>query len=200
MNVNAVNSMSFKSNSAYAEHPQMPVLPQETMDTLNKIADKANSDVHPSTIIATCVAVVAAAYSVKNLIPYARRAAVQVGKVISETAVKSYTAIANKFKKNKIDPTKTLDDISSRAKELINGKKGSELPKNIADFVAPILGKSSEEVQQFITKKLNVNNGIEAFDAAAALAAGALTLDPVSDKVEEHNDAKDIVDGIAEML
>jgi len=203
MQINAINTQSFKG-SAYAAENERPVTMDpnfnKQLEVLDKIADKANSDVHPSTVIATVIAVATAAVSVHKLVPYARRFAVKAGEAISQGATKAFAAIANKFKKNKIDVSETLQNISSKATKLIEGNPDSKLPKKIGDFFGPVLGKSSEEVQEFVTTKIGVKNGAEAFDALAAVAAGALTLDPVSDKVEEHNDAKDIVDGIAEML
>ena len=88
----------------------------------------------------------------------------------------------------------------NKAKELINGKEGSQLPKKIGDFFGPIFDKSSEDVQKIVTDTLKIKNGVDAFDAAVALGAGALTLDPVSDKVEEHNDTKDIIEGMSQIL
>ena len=38
MQINSINSMNFKGNSAYAEHPQINVAP-ETIAVLDKLAD-----------------------------------------------------------------------------------------------------------------------------------------------------------------
>lgn len=206
MQINAINSTNFGSTIKAEGQKSLPALPpdiQEQLTVLDKLADKAKSDVHPSTIVATVVAVATAALSVRKVIPYARRFAVTLGEEATKLIAKVSSEVANKFKKqDKIDVNRVLDSIASKADKLRDGNPDSKLVEKITKFASKISGKSSEDLAD-LTKgleKAGIKNGVDAFDTALALGAGALTLDPVSDKVEEHNDTKDIIEGIAEFL
>ena len=204
MQVNAINSMNFKGAGAYAEYPQsMPTIAPDTLAVLDKLADKAKSDVHPSTVIATVLAVTTAALSVRKLVPYVRRLAVTLGEEASKFITKTTGEIINKFKKeNPIDIQKAVNSIKDYADKLRKGNPDSKLIQNATEFVSKISGKTTDELADFGKglEKAGIKNGVDAFDTAIALGAGALTLDPVSDKVEEHNDTRDILEGMAEFL
>lgn len=209
MQVNAISNQNFKGATVAAEgNHQYPLNPgfNQQMQVLDKIVGKVNSDVHPSTIVATVGAVLATAMAVRKLTPVARRFAVKSGEVIATGATKAFTGIVNKFKKNKIDSQKALEAISNGSKKLINGSneiidgaENSKIISKIGDFVDTVLAKEKGTTQE-VLNKIGIKDGISLFDAGVAVAAGALTLDPVSDKVEERNDQKDIIDAFSELL
>ncbi len=202
MQVNAISNQNFKGATITAEgNHQYPLNPEfnQQMQVLDKIVGKVNSDVHPSTIVATVGAVLATAMAVRKLTPVARRFAVKSGEVIATGATKAFTGIVNKFKKNKINSQKALDAISNGSKKLINGNENSKVAQKIGDFVDTVLAKEKGTTQE-VLNKVGIKDGASLFDAGVAVAAGALTLDPVSDKVEERNDQKDIIDAFSELL
>lgn len=202
MQVNAISNQNFKGATIAAEgNYQYPLNPEfnQQMQVLDKIAGKVNSDVHPSTILATVGAVLATAMAVRKLTPVARRFAVKSGEVIATGATKAFTGIVNTFKKNKIDSQKALDAISNGSKKLIDGNENSKVAQKIGDFVDTVLAKEKGTTQE-VLNKVGIKDGASLFDAGVAVTAGALTLDPVSDKVEERNDQKDIIDAFSEIL
>ena len=116
MQVNAISNQNFKGATVAAEgNHQYPLNPgfNQQMQVLDKIVGKVNSDVHPSTIVATVGAVLATAMAVRKLTPVARRFAVKSGEVIATGATKAFTAIVNTFKKNKNLIREFKDDIES---------------------------------------------------------------------------------------
>lgn len=171
----------------------------QQLQALDKIVGKVNSDVHPSTIIASIAAVFAAAMAVRKLTPIARRFAVKSSEIIATGATKAFTAIANKFRKNKIDSQKTIEAISNYSEKLIKGNNDSKVAQKIGDFVDTVLAKEQGTTEALL-RKIGIKDGASLFDAGTAVVAGALTLDPVSDKVEERNDQKDIIDAFGEIL
>ncbi len=166
---------------------------------LDKIVEKVNSDVHPSTIIATIIAVLTAAYSVRKLTPIARRFFVKSGEVIASASTKAFGAIVNKFKKKPINVDGALEKIATQSSKLINENKNSKLPQQIGEFVDTVIGRENGKTEALL-RKVGIKDGASLFDAGVAIAAGAITLDPVSDKVEEHNDRKEIINAVSEII
>lgn len=204
MQVNSINAQNFKGTTLATPAKNFPTQNGEysqEIELLDKLADKARSDVHPSTIIATIAAVLLAAKTAHKIIPHLRRGIITLAEPIVKGTSKLCADIANKFKKtDKIDTEKLIGNISQKADKLRQGNTESKLLDNVSSLTKKIT--NSDETAQKVKanlEKAGIKNGIEAFDAAVAVAAGAVALDPASDKAEEIADDYAIAQGIAEI-
>ena len=205
MQINAISNQNFGSNAAYGQYQNHPNTQMSEIELLDRLADKVNSDVHPSTIMATVAAVVLAAKSARGLVPIARRLTVKAGEVVA----KGVAQAVNYFKKGgEEDLAKRFNKIRQKAEVLYNNHKKGDVPQpskfmeKVKEFASDILGNENGQTDAFMNglKKAKITNGVEAFDAAASVAVGAAVLDPTSDKIEQLNDTADIIEGIGAIV
>ena len=178
------------------------------IEVIEKALTKANSDVHPATIITTVVATVATAAAMMKITPAVRKGIIKMGEFVASTATKVGGAIVNKFKseENKIDITKITENISAKSKEIMQGKiykEGEEtLANKVVKHVKDVFGEKAGESTQAFFDKANVKNATDTpvleikLTAPAAFNTIARTLDPVSDKTEEQLDRKTMTDAV----
>lgn len=171
---------------------------QEKLDIIDKAVEKANSNVHPSTVICSVAGMVGAGLAATKFTKAGRKVAVTVGESISNGVSKLYA----KAKKLSIEEAQKIqDNIQNTANRLREGNPDSKLLDNINGFIAKVTG--SEEKANLVQEKLakaGVKDGVSAFDAGVGVLAAATVLDPASDALEQHSDKREILETVNALL
>lgn len=202
MQINALNSVSFKGKTQTPDTQRRPQFNnqglQENMDLLDEVVAKANSNVHPSTIVYTALGTIATGLAAVKFTKFGRRAVVTLGENAAKLAAQAGAKINSSVKKVEVDSTalgNKIDRISQKSEELRNGK-GNRIITGLRDFVEKVFDNDKAEAFDTILNKAGVEKDIHLVDAAAGVAAGALMLDPASDALENNADRRDILNAV----
>lgn len=206
MQINALNSVNFAGKTQPADNQRRASFSnqnlQENMDLLDEVVAKANSNVHPSTIVYTALGTVATGLAAVKFTKFGRKAIVTLGENVAKLAAKAGAGFNSKFKKVDVDANALagkIDKITQRSEELRNGSS-NRLITGLHNFVEKVFDsnddKTKSQVFDTILDKAGVKKDVNLIDVAAGATAGALMLDPASDALENNADRRDILDAV----
>lgn len=173
-----------------------------SIDQFEKIAQKVNSDVSPITVISAVVAACAAAKSVQKIMPYIRKGAVTAGEYIAKGSVSLASGVKKLFTKKSINKEGAFSGITNLANKMRNlgGQENTKMMNGIDGFVRKNFGDDLADKITGFMRGQKLTSGTALTDAALALGAGAMIMDPVSDGVEGTVDGHKLARAASELI
>lgn len=205
MQVGKLSSQSFQANNlrnqVVAKAQTCPECNQEFDKKLNEAVNKANSDVHPLTILLSIGSAAGVGLGLMKGVPVARRIASKGAEALALTGVKVAGKVAEVVKKGDVfNKQAKLDKITAAFDSYFEkfDVTDTKMMEGFTKFFKQILGENGgKKVIETMTKN-NITNKGKLLDLAVATGVSYKAIDHVSDKTEEHLDTKDILKVIAD--
>jgi len=205
MQVGKISQQSFQANpkKVLAKTATCPECNQELDKKLNQAIERANSDVHPMTVVLSLASAATVGLGLMKCTPTARRIVSKAAEAIATTSVKVAGKFAEVIKKgeafNAQGKLNKIIEAFDRYFEKFD-VKDEKMMEGFTKFFKQILGENGgNKVIQTMTSN-NITNKGKLFDFAVATGAGLMAIDPVSDATENHLDTKDILKVISEFV